>query len=46
MRDICHCGHKPGDHYGDTGRCEHQERTLFGDFAVCTCPRYEYEGDE
>lgn len=42
--NFCECGHNPGDHHMNFGVCEGEEETLWGP-APCTCPKYEYEGD-
>ena len=44
MNHTCECGHRPSEHYGDTGPCEFD---VFNDgFDPCNCPRYQWQGDQ
>jgi hypothetical protein len=43
--NFCECGHQPGDHCHGIGRCDASEETLWGT-APCTCPKYEWQGDD
>jgi hypothetical protein len=38
--NFCECGHEPADHYREDGACEY-----FDDQFPCSCPRYEWQGD-
>lgn len=42
MNHACECGHQPEDHYATTGQCEFYDDT---EDWPCTCPRYQWGGD-